>query len=378
MADKELMKRWQLIALGFFLLLGLSLTIGYRAGTRLLKREILEALGPSSRLNAVRVNWFSVELIDLSIAGPKGWPAARTLEAKRVLVVPDLRTLLSDRIRISSIVVDEPYFSMLRVPGKLVMVPSLTEYPAGKYRDNARHVVISRIEIKNGTLEVYDRTVSSPPLRTRLEDIEAVIHDVTAPAVGKTRFEIAGIVKGISREGAAKLSGWVGPAARDSWSQITLKDVDLVPLQPYLVKHSEARVSKGLLDLNLDSTVQNDNLDGKGTVVLKQLQFAPAQGLFDTFMGLPRNAVISFLRDNNDAIKLDFVLKGNTNQPSFALNESLSTRIATAMAAELGVSIKGVAEGIGTAGRKGLEGAGNLVEGISASIKGLFSGDQKK
>jgi hypothetical protein len=144
------------------------------------------------------------------------------------------------------------------------------------------------------------------------------------------------------------------------------------------VKHTETRVSKGILDLNLDSTVRNNNLDGKGTVVLKQLQFGPAQGLLDTFMGLPRNVVISFLRDNYDAIKLDFVLKGNTNQPSFALNESLSTRIATAMAGELGVSIKGVAEGIGTVGRKGLEEAGNLVEGISASVKGLFSGHQKK
>ena len=238
--------------------------------------------------------------------------------------------------------------------------------------------MISRIEIKNGILDVYDATVSSPPLRTRLEEIEAVIHDVTSAAVAKTRFEIAGIVKGMSRDGAAQLSGWVGPDARNSWSRITLAGVDLVPLQPYLVKHTEARVSKGILDLNLDSTVQNDNLDGKGTVVLKQLQFAPAQGLFDTFMGVPRNAVISSLRDNNDAIKLDFVLKGNTNQPSFALNESLSMRIAAAMAGELGVSIKGVAEGIGTAGRKGLEGAGDLVEGISASIKGLFSDDQKK
>jgi hypothetical protein len=372
------MKRWQTIALGFFLLLGIGIAMSYRLGAQMLQAKILAALGPASRLSALRVNWFSVELIGLSIAAPKGWPNARAFEAERVVVVPDLRSLLSDRIRISSIVVDKPYLSVLRVPGKLVMVPSLTESPAGKRRDNAGYaVVISKIELKNGTVELYDSTVTRPPLKTRIEDVHADIADVTAPATGKTRFEVAGIVKGIRRDGAAKLSGWVGPGGRDSSSRITLDGADLVALQPYLVKEHEARISKGSLDLDLDSTVRNHNLDGQGTVVLKHLEFAPSSGFLDTFMGLPRNAVISFLKDNNDAIEVDFVLKGNTRQPNFALNESLSTRIATGMAGQLGVSIKGVAEGIGTAGRKGLEEASSLVEGISASIKGLFSGNQK-
>jgi Domain of Unknown Function (DUF748) len=369
------MKRWPVIAVSFFLLLVIGIATSYRLGTRLLEREILEALGPSSRLTALRVNWFSVELMGLSIGAPKGWPAARTLEAERVVVVPDLRSLLSARIRISSIAIDKPYLSMLRAPGKLVMVPSLTESAASKRHGPA--VFISKIELKNGIVELYDTTVSRPPLMTRIEEIEAVIRDVTAPAIGKTRFEVAGTVKGIKRNGAAKLNGWVGPGASDSSSRLILDGVDLVALQPYLVKHHEARVSRGSLDLTLDSIVRNNNLDGKGTVVLKQLEFAPSRGFLETFMGLPRNAVISFLKDHNDTIKVDFVLTGNTSQPSFALNESLSTRIATAMAGELGVSIKGAAEGIGTIGRKGLEEAGSVVESLSASIKGLFSSDQK-
>jgi hypothetical protein len=253
------------------------------------------------------------------------------------------------------------------------------ESAAGKRRDPASPaVVISKIELRNGTVDLYDTTVSRPPLRTRIEAIEAIIRDVTAPAVERTRFELAGIVKGSRRDGAAKLSGWVGPRARDSWSHLVLNDVDLVGLQPYLVKNHEARLSKGSLDLNLHSNVRNNNLDGKGTVVLKQLEFAPATGFLDTFMGLPRNAVISFLKDNNQAIEVDFVLKGNTSQPTFSLNESLSTRIATALAGELGVSIKSVAEGIGSLGRKSLEEAGSLVEGVTASIKGLFSNDRRK
>jgi uncharacterized protein involved in outer membrane biogenesis len=61
-----------------------------------------------------------MELLGLAIAAPKGWPAARTLEAERIIIVPDLRSLLSDQIRVASIVVEKPYLSVLRNRGKLV------------------------------------------------------------------------------------------------------------------------------------------------------------------------------------------------------------------------------------------------------------------
>ena len=150
--------------------------------------------------------------------------------------------------------------------------------------------------------------------------------------------------------------------------------MDLVALQPYLVKANETRLSRGTLDLNLDSEVRNNNLDGKGNVVLKDLEFGPSTGFLDTFMGLPRDAVLGFLKNHDNSIDVAFVLKGNIKQPSFSLNESLATRIATAMAGQLGVNIKSVAEGIGVLGRKGMEEAGSMLEGVSASIRGLLGG----
>jgi hypothetical protein len=297
-----------------------------------------------------------------------------------VTIIPDLRSLVTDRIRISSIVIEKPYLSMLRTPGKLTMVRSLTEARDKKNqkRAAARAVMISTIEFKDGSLELYDTTVSRPPLKTRIERIDAEIWDVTLPASGKTRFELAGIVKGLKRDGQVKLIGWVGPGARDSSSRIALVAADMVALQPYLVKKNEAQVTKGTLDLNLDSEVRKNNLDGKGKVVLKDLEFAPSRGFFNTFMGLPRNAVIGYLKDNNNAIDVDFVLKGDTKHPSFSLNENLSTRIATAMARQLGVSIKNGAEELGTLGQRSLEDAGGVVEGVGSAVKRLFGGDKKR
>ena len=373
------MKRWQAIAIVVIAVLAIGVLVGYHLGVRLLQDKVAAALGPGSRLTELKVNWFSIELLGLSIDGPKGWPAAHAFEAERVTIIPDLRTLFTDKIGIATIVVEKPYLSVLRLPGKLVMVPSLMERDGnkrngGSSQDRTRAVMISTIKLRDGSLDLYDATVSRPPLKTRMEEIEAVIRDVAAPASEKTHFDIDGIVKGAKRDGRAKLSGWVGPGARDSSSRVVLEAVDLVALQPYLVKKNEAQVAKGTLDLKLASEVRDNNLDGKGKIILHDLEFAPARGYFDTFMGLPRNAVISFLRDNNNTIDLDFTLKGNTSNPNFSLNESLSTRIATAMAGQLGVSIRNVAEGLGTLGRKGMEGAGAVAEGVGSTIQRLFGG----
>lgn len=372
----EPMKRWQVILLAVVAIPGIAVVGAYRMGVRLLQERIVEALGPGSQLRELKVNWFTIEMFGVSIDAPRGWPAARTLEAEHVTITPDLRSLLSEQVRIASIVIERPYLSMLRTPGKLRLVPSLTENGNKKNQANStgRAVTISTVKLNDGTVDLYDGTVSRPPLRTRIEQIDALIRDVTAPASGNTHFDLAGIVKGIKQDGRIKLTGWVGPRADDSSTRLVLSGVDLVLLQPYLVKKHDVQVTRGSLDLNLASEVRKKNLDGKGKVVLRDLEFAPSRGFFDTFMGLPRAAVINFLKDNHNAIAVDFTLRGDTDNPNFSLNENLSTRIATSMAGTLGVSIVNVAEGMGTLGRKGAEGAGSVVQGIGSAIKGLFGG----
>ena len=256
------MKRWSIVVLAVLLVLGISMVAGYHIGVRLLRNKIADALGPGTSIAELKVNWFSLDLLRVSIEAPKGWPAARTLHAERVRIVPSLRSLLTDRIHIASIVFEKPYLSVVRTSRKWLMLPGLTETEGprkntGAGRSYAPTVTISKVALQDGVVELFDTTVSRPPLKTRLERLDAVIHDIEAPALkSKTRFELAAIVKGIRRDGRAKVSGWVGPARRNSSSKITLEGVDLVSLQPYLVKVGEAQVRKGTLDLRLDSEVQ--------------------------------------------------------------------------------------------------------------------------
>jgi hypothetical protein len=151
------MKRWQIIVLAVLAIFGVAVIAGYRTGVKLLQSQIVEALGPGSRLTEIKVNWFSVELFGLSIDGPKGWPASRTLEAERVVVVPDLRSLLSDQIRISSIVVEKtlPIYAarsgQTRLGAKYDGIgPWSEELAFGRERCPYRHDLDHRIKRWNG------------------------------------------------------------------------------------------------------------------------------------------------------------------------------------------------------------------------------------
>lgn len=379
------MKRWHIALLAVVMLLSTSIVIGYQQGVRLLQDRIAAALGPGSSIAELKVNWFSLDVLGVTIAAPKDWPTGRIFRAARVRIIPSLRTLLTDQIHISSIVFEEPYVSVMRTSGKWVIFPGLTETREGKKNAEAsransspRAVTISKIELQDGVVELFDATVRRPPLKTRLERVGAVIRNVTAPSLQtRTHIESAAIVKGIRRDGRARVSGWVGPNRGDSSSQITLDAVDLVSLQPYLVKIGEAQVRKGTLDLRLNSDIRASRLNGKGRIIIRDLEFAPSRGYLETFMGIPRSALINFLKNNENAIDVDFVLTGDTSNPGFSINEAIATRVAMGMATELGVSIRGLAEDFGTLGRRSVEGAAGVAEGVGSVVRRLF-GDSRK
>jgi uncharacterized protein involved in outer membrane biogenesis len=379
------MKRWHIVVLATLLLLGIGIVTGYRLGVRLLQDRLADLLGPRSSIASLKVNWFSLDLFGVTIEAPQDWPTARAFRAERITIVPSLGTLLTDQIHISSIVFEEPYLAVLRTREKMVMVPRLTETAAGKKKVedrssdvSRRTVTISKITMQQGVVELFDATVSRPPLKTRLERVDGVIRDIKVPWLEtKTHFELAGVVKGMRRDGSAKAAGWVGLAGKDSSSQITLDAVDLVSLQPYLVRLGEAKLRKGILDMRLDSEVRANRLDGKGKIIITDLEFAPSRSYFETFMGMPRSAVISFLKNHQNAIDVDFILTGDVSNPRFSINEAIATRLAMGMAAELGVSIRSLAEDFGTLGRRSVEGVAGVVEGAGAVLKGLLGGAQK-
>jgi hypothetical protein len=335
--------------------------IGLHFATRELKIQVEKALGPDSEVAEITVGLSSIELRGIRIRAPKGWPAEDTLRAERIVVTPDLVGLVSSRLHVPKITVENAYLSVLRSrDGRLRLLPSLIEKrdKAGTGGE-APSVSIGAIELRDGVVEFFDATVRQPAHKIRLEQLRASVDDLQVPELkGRTRIALDGTVKGVQRNGKLSIKGWAELATKNSEITTRLQGVDLVALQPYLIKASETGVKRGALDLDLKSTVRNNRLHAPGSVTLNGLELANSEGAMGTFMGVPRSLVIAALKNRNGQIQVQFTLEGNINDPQFSLNESFSKRMTASVAEGLGISIEGLTRGVGSAA----QGFGNAVK----------------
>jgi hypothetical protein len=174
------------------------------------------------------------------------------------------------------------------------------------------------------------------------------VRDVVTPMfTEKSRLDLTRVLKGVQRDGAVTLAGWAEFATKDSSVRSTFRSVDLLALQPYLIKAHEPRVQRGTLDLDLQSDVSKDRLKAPGKLTISGLELVQGKGAFDTFMGLPRDFVVASLKNKENKITVNFVLEGDVNDPGFSLNEALTTRLASSMAETLGGESRRGGEGRG-------------------------------
>ena len=369
-------RRWGWIVSVALALVVAGGVVAFRVATYVLRDRVIDALGPASEISAIRVGWSGLDVEGLRITAPRGWPAPDALRAERVTIVPRVRDVLSGRLRVRWITADKPYLSALRAQdGRLQLLPNLL---AGSPSTAAatRSLIIDRITLHDGVLDLFDASVARPPLQIHLEQVEATLLDVVVPSLeGKTRFDLSGVLEGSQQAGTVSVVGWAEIASRDSSLNTTLRSVDLLALAPYLIRTGERGVRKGTLDLELQSEVKDHRLHAPGELTISGLELDPATGAFGTFMGLPRDAVVGALKDQRGQIAVSFVLDGNLDDPKFSMNEALSMRVAVAMAESLGVSLGGLATGVGALGVEGVEAVGEAAKG---AVRQIFQGEEKR
>ena len=362
-------KRYLLIAALAFVLLLILLLVGAHFATQALKDRVEQALGPTARVSEMVVGLTAIELRGVRIRAPQGWPAADTLRAERIVVTPDLRGLLSAKVRVQTIQIESAYLSVLRTrDGRVRLVPSLLESGAAGAEKNGKKdaggvpVSVNTIELRNGTVEFFDASIRQPAHKLRLVKIDAKIGNLSLPGLGgRTSLAVDGIVKGVQRDGTLNLNGWLELADKNSQLATRLRGVDMVAFQPYLLKSTETGVRKGVLDLDLNAEVRKNIMHAPGSLTLSGLELEPGARPFETFMGMPRSAILATLKDKKDQINVQFALDGDLGDPKFSLNGSLLKQVGTTIAQSLGISIEGLVRGVGEA-----------PGGISDALKNLF------
>ncbi len=354
---------WKLV-LALVAAVALTAVSATQLAAHLLQRQLLALLGDESAVGAVHVGWAEVLIKDLQITAPKGWPVKDALRAERVRIVPDFRSLFSDSIQVDRIVFEHAYVSVLRArDSRLRLLPSLLEHEdSAADAAPASRISIGTIEVQDAVIDLYDASVRPQIVNLRIEAVHGELNELLIPSLqGRSHFDAAGTIRSGQRDGEVKVKGWLAFATRESDIQLVLRNVDMVAVEPYLIRDEETGVERGRVDLEMRSEVRDRRLHAPGTLVLTDMKLKSEASLLGSFMGVPRNAVLASLKSGRDETRLRFTLEGDIDDPKFSLNETLSVRFAVGLAAALGVGVVDFVKDVGTLGGRGLKATGEAI-----------------
>lgn len=379
--------RWLLWAAGVPAALLLIALGGYQLALHRLQAGILQALGPHASVGAMEIGWRAVALHDLRVrASSPGWPAQDELRAARIQAVPDLRSALRGQWRVQRVTIEDAYIPVLRTrAGQLRVLPAWLEQ-AREHTDEGQAVAqathegwlrtanaapatsaassatapltpvstampdihIQQVVLKDVQVAFFDASIQRKPHQLLLEHVNADLGPLALPALAQpVRIDLSAQLRGPQRNGRIGINGELTPATRDAQIAARLEGVDLIALQPYLLKLNDGGIRRGTLDMQIDASVHDNRLHAPGRMTLIDLELGNGQGFLGTIAGVPRKAVLAAMSQQG-RIELSFTLDGRLDDPAFSLNEQLAMRTAAGLAEALGVSLSGIAEGVGS------------------------------
>ncbi|MGA2548934.1 MAG: DUF748 domain-containing protein [Burkholderiaceae bacterium] len=360
--------------------LGLGVALCLHLASQKALSRVQAALGPDATVGTIRVGLNRIEIDDVRIARPSGWPAAELFSAQHATIDLSFLSLLSSEpLHVTKIRLQGALLTSLRQRDGHVQIlppiPALNPPP----RSNPTTPIANAIDSleMDGRVEIYDASVRTPPLKLVLDPVHVELDGIAIPlGDSKMTLDAKGVVPGpqsVADDGTVELKGWITRGKGDSEITTQVRHVALVLLQPYLLRATESGVRGGTLDLDLDARVTAGHLHAPGTLTLNHLELAPAGHGLETFMGLSREVVLKGMENGHGSIETHFTLEGNLSDPQFLLNEDLAMRAGAGLAEALGVSVSTIAKTVGSAGQSGADLAGKIVEGAQGVVKGLFS-----
>lgn len=340
-------RRWILIIGVVVAVLALAGVVAMHFAARSVKESIREALGAEGEAAEIKVRLTSIEIVDVRIKAPRGWPSDSTLRARRIVIVPDLRELLSDRVRVTRIDVEGAYLSALRPKqgGGLRVLPSIAERAKQSKgaRKESRGAVVSTVHLDDCVVEIYDATVLGKPQKLRVDGVKGTVEDIRLPELtNRTRINLQGISKGANRNGTISVRGWVAVANKQAELDMQVRNVDLAHFEPYVITKLKSGIDSGSFNLDLKSRVKNNYVVATGTLTVTALELKASENPLGAIAGLPREAFLAALENEQHQISIPFKVEGDLDDPAFSLTGEGLLQTAVAVVKAFGASFEGL------------------------------------
>ncbi len=271
---------------------------------------------------------------DISIAGlgmypPKGNAPFAQWEKMDVTAL-DLTTG-GRQLKVASVKLNGPVFRVIKEDGGRSNLSEITAPPRqGKTQDKKNEkttgekkespapfrVGLDKFTVKDGALFFSDLTVS-PAFRSSIESVNGSIKGLSSERDMRAVVDIAGKA---DRYAPVSLTGTLNPFLKSPEVDLdlTLNLLEMTAFSPYAATYGGYGIDRGLLEANLDYTIQNRYLRAGNKVVIRKLELGEYSNS-PKATALPVKLAIALIEDTQGVIDMDVPVSGNLDDPNVSV-----------------------------------------------------------
>ena len=209
-------------------------------------------------------------------------------------------------------------------------------------------VSLASLVLSNANVHFIDRSLQ-PNVNITLEQLSGTVSGLSSDDPERADVHLQGNVDKTARaEITGKINPWNSKQPLDL--TVSLKEMDLLPEDPYSGKYLGYRLKRGKLSAQLSYQVTERKLKSENHLTLDQLTLGQKVESADATR-LPVRLAIALLKDRDGRIALDLPVNGSLDDPQFNLGkvvyraiETVLTRIVTSPFSALGALFGGKGE----------------------------------
>ncbi len=183
---------------------------------------------------------------------------------------------------------------------------------------------LPEITITDGEIDFWDESLPIQ-FRTVIGGIEGEVRNIDSQTGESAAVDIKGTVDGYA---PVSLKGDLSPFA-DALEidlHLTFDSVDMAALSPYTVTYAGYAIDRGLLDLDLQYKMVDNQLDGRNSIRIDKLKLGD-KVKSDKAADLPLEMALAIMTDSDGVIDMKIPVSGDVASPNFELGGVISQAI---------------------------------------------------
>ena len=175
-------------------------------------------------------------------------------------------------------------------------------------------VTIGRVLVASASADFIDRSLPLP-FDARIAELNGEMSTIATASVEPSQVTMEGQV---DEYGLVRISGTVTPLdpALSTDLRILFRNVEMPKFSAYSIPFAGREIASGKLDLDLGYTVNDSELVGENSVVLRDFELGNKVE-HPGALSLPLGLAVALLKDRDGKIDIDLPVRGNVDDPEF-------------------------------------------------------------